>query len=653
MSTDDRSLPQNHSLTQNHSTPAAVSSAAAAAPETWDLGGLPPRVAVLEPFVQAGVVGAAEVHLADTLVRLAQRDDRRAGRDVAPVDDLVVLAIAVAARAPRSGHVGVELGRVAETVVDRRADAPTTESAAETSLDWPEPDRWQQVLGDSPLVADAATAADDPVRPLVFDGGRLYLHRLWSDEVRVAERLRDRTGASVPLAGADSDASTISQALARVFVTDADLDRQHLAALRALQGQLTVIIGGPGTGKTRTVARLLAAALLVDRDQRIALCAPTGKAAARMTDAVRGAVGELGSDPSSGAAVPAEVLDRLGRAEAVTLHRLLGARPGGGVRHDRRNPLPHDLVVVDETSMVDLPLMAKLVDALSDRARLVLVGDPDQLASVEAGTVLADLVGARGTTMRDRVVQLTVVHRFGAGSGIAELATAIREGRADDVIELLSGGHDDLARVDPARTGDADALTERVIRAATDSAVAAREGRIADALRAARKCKVLCAVRQGPWGLVDWSDRIDDGVGQVCAELRVNRRWEVGRPFLITRNDRVARVANGDTGVVIDLHGTRVLAIESGANHLPVPVARLDQVEPWWAMTIHKSQGSEFDDVVVSLPTQDSPVLTRELLYTAVTRAKRSVTVLADVETVRRAVERPVSRASGLRERLA
>jgi exodeoxyribonuclease V alpha subunit len=315
--------------------------------------------------------------------------------------------------------------------------------------------------------------------------------------------------------------------------------------------------------------------------------------------------------------------------------------------------LPHDLVVVDETSMVDLPLMAKLVDALADRARVVLVGDPDQLASVEAGTVLADLVGAPGATMRSRVVELTQVHRFGAGSGIAELASAIRDGRADDVVELLSGGHSDLSRVEPTDATAVSALVDRVVQSGVRSALAAQDGRVADALRAAKECKVLCAVRRGPWGLYDWSDRIDAGVGEVCAELRINRRWEIGRPFLITRNDPVARVANGDTGVVVDLHGTRVLAIESGGSHLPVPVARLDQVEPWWAMTIHKSQGSEFDDVVVSLPAHDSPVLTRELLYTAVTRAKRSVTVLGDVDTIRRAVGRPVSRASGLRDRLA
>jgi exodeoxyribonuclease V alpha subunit len=198
------------------------------------------------------------------------------------------------------------------------------------------------------------------------------------------------------------------------------------------------------------------------------------------------------------------------------------------------------------------------------------------------------------------------------------------------------------------------ALQQRVLAAALDSVDAARHGRVAEALAALRQLKVLCATRLGRFGLYEWTDLVEAAVGEAVAELRLNRRWEVGRPFLVTRNDPVARVANGDTGVVVDLvdGGRRVLAIDTGTGHLPVPVARLDQVEPWWAMTIHKSQGSEFDHVVVSLPTVDSPVLTRELLYTAITRARSSVTVLADADTVRRAVQRPVSRASGLRDRL-
>jgi exodeoxyribonuclease V alpha subunit len=298
--------------------------------------------------------------------------------------------------------------------------------------------------------------------------------------------------------------------------------------------------------------------------------------------------------------------------------------------------------------------MAQLLDALRPDASLVLVGDPDQLASVEAGTVLADLATSDASVLSDRVVELTVAHRFAAGSGIAALADAVRRGDTEQVLAQLGSERDDLELVRPDDDTALATLRGRVVESATQVVRGAREGRVADALAAARGLKVLCATRMGPLGLYDWTERIEHDVAEVVPELRGGRRWEVGRPFMVTRNDPVARVANGDTGVVVDLHGRRVLAIDTGAaNPVPVPVARLDQVEPWWAMTIHKSQGSEFDEVVVSLPTQDSPVLTRELLYTAVTRARRRVTVVADEVTLRRAVERPVSRASGLRDRLA
>lgn len=611
---------------------------------TSDVSVVPPAVAVLAPFVEAGVFGPAEVHLAHTLVRLAAREDRRAGRATRTLDDRVLLAAAVAARAPRSGHVCVQLDEATRVVVDRRSDVDVM------SLPWPEPTGWAAALVESAMVATPDTALDTPVRPLVWDGRRLYLHRLWADEVQVAHDLRRR--AAGPGTAADPE---VGPSLRSVFGTDPDEDRQHLAGVRALDGHVAVVVGGPGTGKTRTVARLLAAALVTEPELQIALCAPTGKAAARMTDAVQTAVVQLEGD----AAVPEPVLARLRSAEASTVHRLLGRRRGGGVRHDRRTPLPHDLVVVDETSMVDLPLMARLLDALRPDARLVLVGDPDQLASVEAGTVLADLAApapapSASSVLADRVVELTVAHRFAAGSDIAELAAAVRGGDADGVIGLLSSARDDLDWVRPDEVAPLDSLRDRVVAASTDLVVAAREGRLGDASVAARGLKVLCATRLGSMGLYDWTDLIELGVAEVVPDLRSGRRWALGRPFMITRNDPVARVANGDTGVVADLHGRRVLAIDTGAaTPVPVPVARLDQVEPWWAMTIHKSQGSEFDEVVVSLPLEDSPVLTRELLYTAVTRARRRVTLVADEATLRRAVGRPVSRASGLRDRLS
>ncbi len=623
-------------------------------------GAVPDAVRVLEPYVQAGVFGPGEVHLANTLARLAvrdqqRRDQQRRDQPQEPLDDLVILAAAVAARAPRSGHVCVELDDVHRMVVDRRVDAgvdagPGVDTGAVANmcaeLVWPDPAVWAAALVASPVVSDGAQGSRSLLRPLVWDGGRLYLHRLWSDEVGVAAALRARATA---MGGHPGRAAAVRQ----VFGTDPATDRQHQAAQLALEGLLAVVVGGPGTGKTRTVARLLAAAVVATPGVQLALCAPTGKAAARMTDAVQAAVQQLAVESQ----VSAQALDRLRDAQAVTVHRLLGRRRGGRMRHDRRSPLPHDLVIVDETSMVDLPLMASLLDALRPDAQLVLVGDPDQLASVEAGTVVSDLVAPAPadtpSVLAGRVVELVVGHRFSAGSGIAELADAVRRGDPGAVLALLADGREDVAMVSPEDADAVESLRAAVIDGATDVALRARAGDAQGAVDAARRLKVLAATRAGPWGLYEWSDLIEQGVGERVPELRVNRRWEAGRPFLVTRNDPVARVANGDTGVVVDLHGRLVLMIDTGAGQpVPVPVARLDQVEPWWAMTIHKSQGSEFDHVVVSLPSTDSPVLTRELLYTAVTRARQSVTIVADEATVARAVQRPVSRASGLRDRL-
>ncbi len=606
-------------------------------------GVVPTSVGVLEPYVAAGVFGSAEVHLAATVARLAQR----AGHDA--VDDLVLLGLAVAARAPRSGHVCVELDDVHRFVVDRRITDP---DGAVAALRWPDPQLWAAALQAADVVADPESAAVAPLRPLVWDGRRLYLQRLWVDEQRVAAELRRRAVASSTSTD-PGGLGALDTALRAVFATSADDDLQHRAARRSLEGRLGVIVGGPGTGKTRTVARLLAASLLVEPRLQLALAAPTGKAAARMTEAVQSAVEQLAAD----GAVPDHVLDRLRGVEARTVHRLLGRGQGTRFAHDHRSPLPFDLVVIDETSMVDLPLMARLLDALRPDARLVLVGDPDQLASVEAGTVLADLVATDAAGIRsvlaDRVVELAVAHRFAAGSGIAELAAAVRRGDADDVVQLLGEGRADVRWVRPDEPGELDELSSRVVATAALVTDAARAGRALEALAASRSLKVLAATRFGPLGLYDWSERIEEGVAASAPDVRGGRRWEVGRPMMVTRNDPVARVANGDTGVVVDDGGRLVLAVDTGAlEPLRVPVARLDQAEPWWAMTIHKSQGSEFDEAVVSLPTEDSPVLTRELLYTAITRARHCVTVVADEATVRRAVQRPVARASGLRDLL-
>jgi exodeoxyribonuclease V alpha subunit len=286
------------------------------------------------------------------------------------------------------------------------------------------------------------------------------------------------------------------------------------------------------------------------------------------------------------------------------------------------------------------------------------VGDPFQLASVEAGTVLGDMVGpggasdgAAGSPLAGRVTELRRGHRFDAGSEIAELALAIRDGDADTVLDRLSDG----TAVHWIRPDDPVALAtlrDRVVAAATEVVAAAVSGDGAAALGAATRLKVLAAVRRGPCGLFDWSDRIDAAALEAVPTVLRGGSPRVGTPVMVTHNDPVNRLANGDVGVVVLAPDGRWVVMAGAPDLRRLAPARLGRWESWWAMTIHKSQGSEFPHAVVSLPTVDSPILTRELLYTAVTRAKHEVTVVGSDETIRRAVERPVARASGLGERL-
>jgi len=594
--------------------------------------GVPPEVAVLEPFVDAGVFTAAEVQMSAAFARL------RPGES-----DEVLLALAVAARGPRLGHVCVQLDQVL-------LSTPGDDVSTAVTLPWPDPQSWYEALATSELVTTPQNHLDAPLRPLVCDGERIYLHRYHRAELEVAEDLSRRARL-----GSEPDPA-LEEILDALFghdeTTGPDLQRE--AARTALGGGISVIAGGPGTGKTRTVARLLAAAAILaarsGRSPRIALAAPTGKAAARMTEALRAAVADVDDgvlDPT----VAGELRDTV----AVTLHRLLGHRPGRGFRHDPHDPLPHDVVVVDETSMVSLPLLAALLAAVRSDTTLVLVGDPAQLASIEAGTVMADIVGPStdGTgPLAGRVTVLTRSRRFGSDSGIAALADAVRHGDADRALSVLTDRRDDVAWVSGVDTSDAAALDATVVSAAVEVVHHARAGEADAALDAATRLKVLAATRLGPSGLSDWSGRIEVGVSAAIPGFGQDRGWAIGRPVIVTANDPVNHLANGDVGVVVDHGGVRSVAFAAADDIRFVPLARLDRIESWWAMTIHKSQGSEFDHAVVALARAGSPIMTRELLYTAVTRARERVTILGDEAAVRSAVGRPILRASGLRDRL-
>jgi exodeoxyribonuclease V alpha subunit len=428
----------------------------------------------------------------------------------------------------------------------------------------------------------------------------------------------------------------------------AGYDEQRAAALAAARQWTTVLTGGPGTGKTTAVAGLLA--LLADQSDRrlrIALSAPTGKAAARLQEAVRTA---LGSAAFAGHA------EAVGEPVARTLHRLLGWKRGSRnrFRHDRRNRLPHDVIVVDETSMVSLSMMARLVEAVRSDCRLVFVGDPDQLASVEAGAVLADLVDGLSLRAISAVTTLATSHRF--GREINRLAEAVRDGDSERVLDLLLAGGDHVELLDP---GDPDVVSElrgRLVRHALRLREEAASGGAGEAIAILDQHRLLCAHRDGPWGVGHWNRLVERALAERTG-LPIGdgwgQEWYAGRPFLVTSNDYGLDLFNGDTGVVIAGDDGVRAAIAVPRGHRTLATSRLTDVETMHAMTVHKSQGSQAAEVTVLLPPDDSRLLTRELLYTAVTRAQRKVTVVATPDAVRRAVQRPARRASGLAARLA
>jgi exodeoxyribonuclease V alpha subunit len=700
-------------------------------------------LSLLAPWRELGVLGDADVHGAEAMCRAC---------GVGADQPDVVLAAALALRAPRLGHTCLDLATVAGSApaeVERDAGAVVPGASDITeSLPWPgDPAGWTAAVARSGLVAGRGA-------PLVLEGTRLYLERYHRYELAVAAEIARR--ATAPAQPLRTSATRHAELLDALLPRDgadptADADgstTQRRSALHAATRPIAVIVGGPGTGKTHTVAALLGLLLDDHADEgpdpglQVALVAPTGKAAARLGESLRQRADAL---RTSGVAGGDPLAARLDAAEVATLHRLLGARVGSSrFRHHAGAPLPADVVIVDETSMVALPLMARLLDAMRPDARLVLVGDPGQLASVEAGSVLGDIAGpvveaalagapAPPGPLADAVTVLTQSFRFPAGSPIDRFAGAVRAGDAAAAEAALTASSTAAVTATPPTTTEsvldaeraapADAVgtgaagTEAVGSAAIQgvlwgdpleassgpaapaapetsaptpcgrevapepgaavgldwiplggdgaegrAAVApelegnahrvrahAERGDAAAALDALGEVRVLCAHRRGPFGVTGWNRLIESW---LAAERPLAPGFYVGRPILVTANDRTNGVFNGDLGVTVATPGgARVAFPDSGGPRTIAPV-RLESVDTVHAMTIHKSQGSEFDHVIVVLPPVGSRLATRELLYTAVTRARRRVTLVGPADAVRAAVEHRVERASGLGERL-
>ncbi|MDQ1091266.1 exodeoxyribonuclease V alpha subunit [Xanthomonas sacchari] len=597
--------------------------------------------------------------------------------------DLVLAAAALASLAVASGHAGLDPARASLLLDNRDGAAPALPTA----------DDWTHALAASRWVAqppaEDAASAD---HPLVLEHGLLYLRRYREYERRLALGLRRLAAQPLP----HSDLAALAPLFAQLFplppgegarragegtTANDPSDRQAQAAALALRRALLLVTGGPGTGKTTTIARLLLLRLAQARaaglpPPRIALAAPTGRAAERMAESLRAAVARAladGVDPALAEALP---------AGASTLHRLLGVIPDlPRFRHDADNPLPFDLIVIDEASMVDLPLMCKLVDAVADGAQLILLGDADQLPSVEAGDVLAAILQAAGPgdalqpddaqALQPLLGDSAVAHDHGGLAGhrvhllrgyrqaqdfaLAPLADAVRSGDADGALRLLRDGqlagvrfHDGVD--DPlAAGGDALLAHWRALGDADDPA---------QALRAAARLRLLTAVRAGPQGARGLNARIEQLLAETASGARrlgAAAPWFHGRLLLITENSYRHGLFNGDVGICLkDAQGTLVAWFD-GAGDGQVRgfhPAALPAHESAFAMTVHKAQGSEFDEVWLQLPARDARVLSRELVYTGITRARRALHIAASEPVLRAALALHAARISGLAWRL-
>jgi exodeoxyribonuclease V alpha subunit len=601
---------------------------------------------------ERGVLGPIDAHFGRALARLSKSDD-----------PLLEVAAALASRAVQAGHVCLDLGALGPLAA---ADGEPLD------VSWPTLAAWQAALEKSEAVSDGSRTT-----PLVLrEGHHLYLHRYAEYEARLAQQLRSRLGDPFEL-----DEVFLAKRFTHYFgelAKDAPLDEQRLATLLGLRGRLAVISGGPGTGKTWTVTRLLL--LLHEHGQQqgkvlnVALLAPTGKAAQRLSESLQHGLSELGFTPEQAPIA----------TSASTIHRALRTLPRSPTRfrHNQSHPLPHDVVVIDEASMVDLALMTKLVEAISRDARLILLGDRDQLASVEAGAIFGDILGSsahsgysstlveaaervlgqrpllapsslqsKGTSevsVRDATIHLRKSRRYADDSGIGRVAEALRGRDPDAVVQALSREEAArLVRIDDDLGPLEDAIVDGYGAYATERDPERRLS-LLDGFR------LLTAHREGRRGVADMNQLCERVLGTKTPLVPRSGPYD-GQPIIIVDNDYQLELWNGDVGVIGHGEGVgRLVAyFRRGDGVRRIPLSRLPAHETVFAMTVHKSQGSEFDRIALVLPRHPSPVLTRELLYTAITRAKHSVRVFGAEAVLLAGVRAEIRRASGLSARLS
>ena len=577
-------------------------------------------IRLLNRLAQTGDIGWLGYHFAEFIASSEQ------GRS----DDCVVLTAAMLCEANRRGDVCLDLAAA--------TSRPMFSSALVDSDEIPRaPDLagWRDRLVASSCVGKPGIRA-----PLTLDGSRLYLNRFWHYEDRVASAL-----GGLLIRGDEADPKSAAQLFDSLFATSGLLDDgQRSAVLGAASRHFSIISGGPGSGKTSCVVRIIALLLARDPACRIALAAPTGKAAARMMESIRQGMERLDIDEQIRRAVP---------GEAQTLHRLLGYRNRDFSR-DAEHPLSADCVIVDEASMIDLKLMYHLVNALSESARLILLGDRDQLASVAAGNVLGDITGhghdldSVTAPVAKSVSLLHNNYRFGADSAIGQLADRVNHGQSDAALDMLGRDGRGLSWY-PTATEQLDSAAREWICSAYEAIFSSQSP--ARALDVFEQSRVLCATNQGPLGV--------DAIGRLIGEQLLSRAGKPaadlyhGLPIMITRNRHELGLFNGDTGILWrETDRLRAAFRDAGGIRL-LALNRLPEFTPAWASTVHKAQGSEFDSVLLILPPDaDSEVLTRELLYTAITRARRDFRLHAPAAVVERTIARLSRRHAGLASKL-
>lgn len=565
-------------------------------------------------------------------------------------DPWVALAAGLVSRASAEGDACLDLAFVCEHGIQ----------AAETDRKIPlgiSLGQWRNILSSSSVVGNK-----NDNTPMILDGKRLYLQRYWNYEHQVADAIQNRCK---PLTS--ETCQTVAKTIPAQLVGEGDPE-QLQAVHKALNQRFTVITGGPGTGKTTTIARIILLLYHLESGKTldIVLAAPTGKAAARMQDALDSTFKVLLRDD------PVQL--QVGRLKSQTLHRLLGALPGRTqYRYHQENPLPADVIIVDEASMIDLALMAKLMQAVSPSAKLILVGDKDQLASVEAGSVMGDICAGisddngskkhhvsksnavAGKNLADHIVVLEKSYRFSAGSGIGQLASAIKAGEGRQALALLEDPEkrdivfNSISGVPELKNALRQVVSDEIVPAFTMDEAHHR-------LRHFNTIRILSPVRKGPFGVAALNLMVENVLGRLGCIQRLPMRegqWYPGRPVMLKRNDYHRSLFNGDVGIAMADSGEpfpiRVAFIEAGGGIQWLTPEQLPAHETVYAMTVHKSQGTEFNKVVLVLPDRDVPLLTRELIYTAVTRARRHVEIWGDPHILIAAVERRIHRASGLR----